>query len=135
MSFDKHIAEVIRRGNQIAGVIRRSFTHLTPSVFTRLFKAMARPHLEYAQAVWQPYKRMHIDAIEGVQRRATKQVIGLRNLEYPERLRRLDLPTLAFRHLRGDMVEVYKILHKAYDPSVDRDNIRLVQDEELEATV
>ena len=72
--------------------------------FSQLFRALVRPHLEYAQAVWQPYKRMHIDAIERVQRRATKKVQGLHDLEYPERLNRLGLPTLAFRRLRGDMI-------------------------------
>ena len=33
---------------------------------------------------------------------------GLSKLDYPERLRRLNLPTLAHRRKRGDMMEVYK---------------------------
>ena len=65
--------------------------------------------------MWAPYKLMDIRKLEKVQRRSTKQVTGLRNLTYPERLRALNLPTLSFRRLRGDMIEMYKITHNTYD--------------------
>ena len=40
---------------------------------------------------------------------------GLKNLPYPERLRRLGLPTLSYRRIRGDMIELYKITTDIYD--------------------
>ena len=33
---------------------------------------------------------------------------GYKNLTYTERLQSLDLPTLAYRRARGDMIEMYK---------------------------
>ena len=42
-------------------------------------------------------------------------VPGLEDLSYPERLRKLDLPTLVYRRLRGDMIECYKITNDIYD--------------------
>ena len=45
----------------------------------------------------------------------TKQLPGLKNLSYPERLRKLKLPTLTFRRIRGDMIELCKILSGKYD--------------------
>jgi len=44
--------------------------------------------------------------------RATKlvPVITIKHLKYKDRLQRLKLPTLQFRRIRGDMIEVYKIL-------------------------
>ena len=51
-----------------------------------------------------------------MQRRFTKCIIGCQNLDYPERLKALDLPSLEFRRLRGDLIEVYKIVHEYYDP-------------------
>ena len=43
---------------------------------------------------------------------------GTKNLEYDECLKKLKLPTLIYRRLRGDMIEVYKILNNKYDPLV-----------------
>ena len=60
--------------------------------------------------VWSPNKQKHIDLLEGVQRRATKAVPGLRNMSYDERLRELGLLRLEHRSIRGDMIETYKIL-------------------------
>ena len=53
--------------------------------------------------------------IENVQRRATKQLPGLKDMSYSERLRKLKLLTLSFRRIRGDMIELYKILSGKYD--------------------
>jgi len=50
--------------------------------------------------------------------RATRLVTALRDKLYQERLRTLDLPTLKFRILRGDMIETYKVLPGIYDTSV-----------------
>ena len=54
--------------------------------------------------------------IEKVQKRATKMLYMCRGKSYIERLRLLNLPCLRFRRLRGDMIEVYKILNNMYDP-------------------
>ena len=84
-------------------------------MFQNLYKTYVRSHLDACSSVWAPYKLKHIEQIEKVQMRATKQIPGFRDLTYPERLRRLKLPTLSYRRLRGDMIETYKILTKKYD--------------------
>ena len=78
------------------------------------------PHLEYCVQVWSPYKQKYIKQLERVQRRSTKLVLELRNLEYPERLRRLGLTTLEERRARGDMIQTYKFVSGKEDinPSV-----------------
>lgn len=116
LSFVTHIDSICSKARQIMGLIRRTIDNLSPEIFKPLFVALVRSHLEYGQAVWSPHTKRDIDKLESVQRTATKQVNGLRNMSYPDRLRRLKLPTLKYRRCRGDMIEVYKIVHKIYDP-------------------
>ena len=80
--------------------------------------SMVCPHLEYANSVWCPHKLGDIKEIEKVQKRATKLVINLKKIPYTNRLQRLKLPTLKYRRLRGDMIEVFKMTHNIYDPDV-----------------
>ena len=116
LTFDEHIFSKIKKANSIVGLISRSFDFLSPEMFRTLFMAFVRPHLEYAQAVWSPRLIKHIDAIENVQRRATRLVSGYKNYSYEDRLRSINLPSLKIRRKIGDMVEVYKHLH-VYDKS------------------
>ena len=73
---------------------------------------------------WSPYKKGDIEAIEKIQKRATKLVISIRKLPYKERLQHLNLYTLKYRRLREDMIEVFNILHHMYDSSVAPELIR-----------
>ena len=72
LEFDKHIYQQINKASSIMAVIRRSFITLNVINFTPLYKALVRSHLEYASCVWSPYKQKYKQAIEKVQRRATK---------------------------------------------------------------
>ena len=82
---------------------------------------MVRPHIEFANSVWCPYKLGDIKEIEKVQKRATKLIIKLKNKPYSDRLFDLNLPTLKYRRLRGDMIEVFTITHNIYDKAVSPD--------------
>ena len=117
ISFDDHITCQVNKANSLAGLIRRTFSYLDCKSFKKLYCARVRPYLEYGQSVWSPHLKRHTDQIEKVQMRATKLVDGLQKLEYSERLKKLDLPTLAHRRQRGDIIEVYKHVH-SYDPDI-----------------
>ena len=108
MKFEEHINSKVQKANSIIGLIRRSFSFLDELLFKQLYTAFVRPHLEYCQSAWVPHLKKHINMLENVQRRATKLVDGCKTLTYEERLRRLALPTFAFRRARGDMIELYK---------------------------
>ena len=73
LSFDKHITEKVNKANSIIGVIRRTIEYLNLKTFRMLYVSLVRPHLEYADPVWNPYLKKTIDMIENIQRRAKTQ--------------------------------------------------------------
>ena len=99
------------KGNQILGLIRRNITYKGKQLIIPLYKAIVRPHLEYCIQAWRPYRKKDIDTLERIQRRATKMIPELRDLSYEERLKECGLTTLETRRLRGDQIEVFKILN------------------------
>ena len=115
LTFSKHIGTIANKATKIVGVIRRSFDYMDEQMFKTLYKSMVRPHLEYANTIWSPFLKRDIEKLEKVQRRATKIVPALRDLPYSTRLLLLDLPTLAYRRLRGDLIQVFKIVHGIQD--------------------
>ena len=64
--------------------------------------------------------RTYVDAIERVQRRATRLIPGLVRLSYEERLKETWLYTLERRRLRGYMMEMFKILKGIVKISADQ---------------
>lgn len=118
LTFEKHISEKINKANSILGLITHTFEYKDESTIITLYKALVRPHLEFANQVWAPYLKKHVNSIENVQRRMTRLLPGMKDLSYPERLRKVKLPTLGYRRLRGDMIELYKIVKGIYDPDI-----------------
>ena len=109
LKFKIHISNITSKANQVLGIIKRNFKFLDKNTFITLYKALVRPHLEYGQSVWSPYLITYKRDIEKVQRRATKLLPKLRNLCYEDRLVQLNLPSLNYRRIRGDLIQVYKM--------------------------
>ena len=86
--------------------------------FVALYKSMVRSPLDYCCPVWSPYRKGDIEALEKVQKRATKLIPALKNLPYNDCLKACNMSTLHYRRVRGDMIETLKILHGKYDTNV-----------------
>jgi len=67
------------------------------------------------EVLWSPYKKCNIYLLEEVQRRATKLINSIKHLAYENRLTKLKLPILKYHRARGDMIEMFKILHGYYN--------------------
>ena len=77
LKFSKHVNLSTMKANRMAGIIKRTFLHLTLTVFRILHISLVRPHLDYASIIWNPYLLKDIRALEAVQRCATKMVPDL----------------------------------------------------------
>lgn len=108
-------SKVVKTANKILGMVKRHFTTRDKITVLNLYKTLIRPHLEFCVQAWRPSLVKDIELLEGVQRRATKIIQNYDRLSYEERLQRLDLTTLETRRLRGDMIEVFKILNNFED--------------------
>jgi len=85
ITFKEHINEKqIDKTHMMLGVIKRNFRHPAVSMFVLFYNSMVRSHLDYCSSVWAPYMKGDIEALERVQKRATKLIpaLQLRVLTY-----------------------------------------------------
>ena len=116
LSFTEHINTKVNKAKSMCGLLIRTITYKSKDIMIPLYKALIRPIIEYANPVWNPYTRKYIDLIEDIQHYFTRCIIGMNNQSYESRLKKLKLPSLEFRRIRGDLIEVYKICQHIYDP-------------------
>ena len=106
----KQCLNAAKAANKILGMITRTFTYISVEIIYQLYKSLVRPRLEYCIQAWCLHLRKDIDLLEKVQRRATRLIYSLHDLPCYDRLKRLKLTTLVTRRVRGDFIEVFKII-------------------------
>ena len=72
---------------------------------------MVRSKLEYCCPVWNPDKIGDIETIESIQRHYTRRISGCQNLDYWERLQKLDLLSLQRRRERYILIHTWKMMN------------------------
>jgi len=70
--FKEHIHAKINKAYMMLGLIKRNFKYLTIPTFILLYNSMVRSHLDYCSSVWAPYRKGDIEALEKMQKIATK---------------------------------------------------------------
>ena len=79
---------LIRRNKakQRAVIILKCFKSRNPALLVKALITYVRPIVKYPCNVWLPFKLIHIDKLEHVQRYFTKRLKGMYNLSYGEHL-------------------------------------------------
>jgi hypothetical protein len=119
LKHEKQVEKSVKNASRMLGFIARTFEYKSKNIMIPLYKALVRPHLEYAVQLWSPNLRKDINKMEKIQRKATKMIPGLRNLSYEQRLQQLELISLEQRRLRGQLIETYKYLNGFNDASLE----------------
>ena len=76
LSFNEHITLITNKATKLLNLCRRNLHMCSPNIKESAYKAIVRPHLEYASAAWNPFTQHNINRIEGVQRRAARFILG-----------------------------------------------------------
>ena len=76
-----------------------------------IYVSHIRPKLEYCSCVWNLGYLGDTRMLERIQRRWTRQVRGLEDVPYEQRLRELNLFSVQGRLLRADLIMVWKIFN------------------------
>ena len=116
LSMAENSETLARKANCVLRMINRNLGNIEAQFFCPIFKTVVRPLLETNAQASQPILARDIKLLENVQRRATKKVRGLSNLDYSARLQTLGLFSLEYRRCRGDMILTHKILHSPHHP-------------------
>ena len=109
--FNQHIAEVISSTAKLSGAILKAFRERPASFPWQAFKTYVMPLLMYASPVWCPTSVWESDAVENIQRRFTKRLMGYYYKPYAQRL--IDLHAMSLEDTRrySDMIMLFKFFH------------------------
>ena len=114
-------AAAVKKANSVLGQMARSLTYRTSGTWLSLYRMYVRLHLEYCVQAWAPWTEADSELLEFVQKRAIRMTSGLSGATYEEKLKEVGMMSLAQRRVRGDMIEVWKLLN-GYE-KVDVSNI------------
>jgi sulfur relay (sulfurtransferase) DsrC/TusE family protein len=109
LNWDNQISHMKANAYGELSKLKRTFRHWNVMSFRILYCTYVRPKLEYCSSVWNPYNIENIEAIEMVQKNATKMIPQIRSMHYEDRLKAVGITTLFDRRLRGDLIQFYKI--------------------------
>ena len=112
LKFHQHIKDTANKAGGVATSILKSTVCRSPNFMTTILMSDIRPILDFASPIWNLGFVCDYKLLETVQRRWTKNILGLTaEVSYDERLRRLNLFSMKGRLLRSDMILCYKIFH------------------------
>ncbi|KXJ28647.1 RNA-directed DNA polymerase from mobile element jockey [Exaiptasia diaphana] len=99
LKWNTHVNNIVAKANKSLGFVKRNLYSCTERTKRTAYVSIVRPTLEYATAVWDPYRQEQIDAIEAVQRRAARFIKNdyNRSSSVTEMLKCLDLDQLQDR--------------------------------------
>ena len=114
LEFKEHITKCSSDANKLIGVIKRNISYLNKDSLRILITSLIRSKLEFCNCIWSPIYKWQSSMLEKVQRRATKLLPQIKNFSYEDRLKYLNLTSLKYRRIRGDLIQTFKFL-KGYD--------------------
>lgn len=108
LNWTVHINTICQEAKRKCARILNIFHTRDSVTMLTLFNSLVRSKLEYFCVVWSPCKK-EIRYIGTIQRSFTKEIKGMKELNYWERLKRLNIKSLQRRREQLIIMEVFKI--------------------------
>ena len=118
LKFHKHLEVITGRASSLVGQLLRGTICRSKEFMVTVFVAHVRPLLEYCSVLWNVGYIQDTKKLESIQKRWTRQVDGLEEFSYQERLRDLGLYSIYGRLLRADLIKIWKIFRGNLDPDL-----------------
>ena len=115
ITFTEHCHNAVAKVSKISGLIRHVFRSRHRKILWPAFTHYLLAILSYCSPVWNLRLKRDITAIESVQRKSSKKILGLSNLSYNGRLHHLHTLSLINRRTLNDLVTSFKYLHGLLD--------------------
>ena len=109
LNWKAQINQVTSKAKQMCGWFLSVFHTRDKHTMIMLFNSLVRSKLEYCDVIWNPHLLSDIIKIESVQRYFTTKVNGMRDLDYWQRLKALDIMSLQRRRERSLIITLWKI--------------------------
>lgn len=119
LCLNLHVENIVNKAFKMFGFIMRSSADFKrSSTYLYLYKTLVRPQLEFAVAIWNPFYKKYVSAIEKVQRRylRTMNYRCFRNyISYSDLLNQYKLLSLESRRKYLEAVTLYNIVRNEFD--------------------
>ena len=111
LKFHVHIKQIVNKAAVLSSNFLKTTLCRSVEFMKTLLASHLRPLLEFASPVWNTGYLGDLRLLESVQRRWTKQIIGMANIPYSDRLKALNLYSIKGRLIRADLIKCWKIFH------------------------
>ena len=91
LTFKLHVEKTVAAATKLTGWGLRTFRRRSCNIMRSIWKSLVQPKIDYCSQLWCPGDQESISKLESVQRHFTSKVMGLENLDYWERLEKLQL--------------------------------------------
>ena len=98
--FEEHMKKIVNSSKVVMGMLLRTFSTREKAPMLRMFNTYIKSKMEYCCIVWSPVNKKWIYELEKIQKSFTSKINGMEELDYHERLKKLNLYSLERRRER-----------------------------------
>ena len=113
LTWNKQVEETVSKARLMSGWAMRTFRTREAEPMITIWNSLVRPHLDYCSPLWSPGPSNYneIDLLEETQRVFTRNIKGMKGMDYAQRLSNLPnvVTSIQRRHERYKILYAYKI--------------------------